>query len=293
MDDRYYKLDLLGDEHLFDKKEKIYTLKRHYGLFSNLNVMTYGILKFYKHGYKSKNLKIYLVEYDDTIDFYDNLFSKSDNDYYLDNISSYEINNHLEICYPNHLGVGFRKEDINFKIFNIINDKFFKPNNKVKNIIRNIEEKNNINYDNSVFIWARKTDKVTETNIPNANDYIKILNGLQLKNMDIIIQSDDKSVYDEFNTENFIYKNLNELPLSEDSNIAFYTNLNRLTNDEYYNLYGHSKIEYLQKTLALVHIASKCNTVIIYPGNLATYIPIIRGNWNNVYSFKNDKELFK
>jgi hypothetical protein len=85
---------------------------------------------------------------------------------------------------------------------------------------------------------------------------------------------------------------INELPFSDDSK-GFHVNLNSVSDDIFYNKYKMTKVKYLQKLLSLVIIASKCKHVIIYPGNLATVIPIIRGNFDNVYSFFDTENLIR
>jgi hypothetical protein len=110
-----------------------------------------------------------------------------------------------------------------------------------------------------------------------------------LLNHNIILQTDDIAIYDEFNNK-INCKILNEVPFSDDSK-GFHVNLNLINNDTFYSKYNMSKIEYLQKMISLVIIASKCKHVIIYPGNLSTVIPIIRGNFYNVYNFSDNKNL--
>jgi hypothetical protein len=288
-----YSLDLWGGFHVFDNETQTYTIRRDCGLFSNITIMTYGIFKFYNNGYKPKNLKMYLTEYDTDIDFYDHLFIKSTSDYNFNNFSQDDIEHFLKFCEPNFLGIGRRKSDINFNILNIINKKFFNPSKYVQDIIYNIVKQNNINYKNTVFIWARKTDKINEVSIPTVDTYINTLKSLNINNMNVIVQSDDISVYEEFNFNKFEYINLNILPLSNNNNLGFHNNLCRMTDREYLELYKHTKIEYLQRLLALIHIASKCEIIILYPGNLTTYIPIIRQNWENVYSFIDNTQILK
>lgn len=275
-------LDLWCGEHYIRKDT--YYLNRPYGLFSNITVMMYGIISFSLRSRTPHNLSMTLIEYDYNIDFYPLLFTIKDN-FKISNIPQNEIN--LFTSYiPTYLGLGMCKCNL-FNIFDSLNDSYFQINDTVKSIMEDIKTVYNIDYENTVFIWARKTDKITEISIPDVEDYIKLYKSLSIDKR-VIIQTDDPDVYDEFIEKG--YECLNYIPLSS-KNRGFHIQLRNINDDDFNKLYNITKTQYLQRLLALVNVASKCNTVIIYPGCLSTYIPIIRGNWNNVYSFKNKNEL--
>jgi hypothetical protein len=191
------------------------------------------------------------------------------------------------------VGIGRKKSDHNYNILNRVNKKYFNINDTIINYIKEIEIANNINYDNTVFIWARKTDKDTEIPVPDAKKYIELYESLSLGDKEVILQTDDPRVIEDFQQFNFKFKVLNEIPLAKNVECGFHRKLCDVSDNAFYDMYNMTKKYYLQRILALVHVASKCNTLIVYPGNLATYIPIIRGNWDNVYSFYDNSNLIE
>jgi hypothetical protein len=287
----YVKLGLWGGTHIFDVKTKTYTLDRDCGFFSNFTVQLYGIVKFILMGYTPENLGFILNDYEPGYNFYSDLFEIQQEEI---NIFEYcsieEIDVFMRYCEPSHLGLGRKKEDINYKIINAIIDKYFRLSDSSKKIYDEIITKYDFDFDNTTFIWARKTDKVSETSVPSAETYYKILSENNLLNTKIILQTDDLSVIKEFDNLKISYDTLDELPYSE-NNEGFHVNIKNISNEDFEKKYGVTKLQHLQKLLSLAMIASKFKNVIIYPGNLASVIPIFRKNFNNVYSFINSTNL--
>jgi hypothetical protein len=286
-------LDLWGGSHCVNKNDGIYNFKRENGLFSCLTVITYGIQKFTLNGYKPKNISLNLLEYDLNTDFYNDLFQLSNEEFNFDDIDENEMDINMRLCEPSMVGIGREKKHLNFKILDKVKNKYFLLSDTVKEFIKEIEIKHNIDYSNAVFVWARKTDKVDELPTPDVDNYIKIINDLNLRDRDIILQTDDITVYNEFIEKGLKFRTLNEIPYAIDNIKGFHAKLNKVTDDDFFKIYNMTKKYYLQRILALVNIASKCDTLLIYPGNLATYIPLIRGNWNNVYSFEYKNNLMR
>lgn len=289
--DNIVNLDLWGGTHEYNKLEKTYYLNRHAGLFSNLSVCSYGILTYINMGFTPENISLILTEYDNTLDFYNELFKINNDKLDLSDIPEDVLQYNLRYQEPSHLGLGREKRHINFDISNRIIKKYFSLSDNTKNIYNNILEKYNIDFDNTVFIWARKTDKIVENDVPSVDTYLKILYDNNLTNKKIILQTDDINVFNEFNSKQTI-NILDELPFSDDLN-GFHVNLNSVSNTIFYEKYKMSKIEYLQRLLSLVIIASKCKYVILYPGNLSMVVPIIRGNFDNVFNFFDNENLIE
>ncbi len=283
------KLDLWGGTHEYNKLDNTYYLKRHAGLFSNLCVCSYGILKYINIGLTPENISLTLTEYDDTLDFYTELFKSNNEKLDLSDISQYDLQHTLRYQEPSHLGLGREKSHINFEITNRIIKKYFLLSDSTRNIYNGILKKYNIDFDNTVFIWARKTDKIVETHVPPVDSYLKILYENKLENKKIILQTDDITVFDEFKNK-ITFNILDELPFSDDSK-GFHVKLNEVSDTTFYDKYNMSKVEYLQRLISLVIIASKCKYAIIYPGNLAMVVPMIRGNFHNIFSFFDNQRL--
>jgi hypothetical protein len=189
------------------------------------------------------------------------------------------------------IGIGHYKKDINFNIFNKILDKYFTFSDETEIIYQKMIKNHNIDFNNTVFIWARKTDKVVEDHgVPSLDDYMNVIKNNNIPSNNIILQTDDLSVLEEFKKTELSFKSLDEIPYSR-NNDGFHIGLSNITNEEFISIYGIDKVTYLRRMICLVKIASKSKYSITYPGNLATVIPIFRGNWDNQFSFKNKKEL--
>jgi hypothetical protein len=283
------ELDLWGGTHVYNISDKTYYLKRHAGLFSNLTVCVYGILNFINLGFTPKNISLILTEYDNTYNFYNDLFKINKDVLDLSDFTREEIDYALRYSEPSHLGLGRAKNHVSFGILRRIIKKYYTISDSTKKIHKEILNKYNFDFDNTVFIWARKTDKPVETDVPTVDRYIQVIEENNLLNYNIILQTDDISVSNEFN-DKIKFNCLTELPFSENSK-GFHVDLNFMLNKDFETKYNMSKIEYLQKLISLVIIASKCKYSIIYPGNLATVIPLVKGNFNNIFSFADSKNL--
>ena len=283
------ELDLWGGTHIYDLSEETYYLKRHAGLFSNLTVCIYGILTFIKLGFTPKNISLILTEYDNTYNFYNDLFKTNKETLDMSDISDEDFNYALRYSEPSYLGLGRAKSHVSFKILSRVIKKYYTLSDNTKKIHKEILNKYDINFDKTVFIWARKTDKPVEVSVPDVDKYIKILKENNLLGYDIILQTDDTSVFDEFSNK-IKFNYMEELPFSENSK-GFHVDLNFMMNEDFKKKYSMSKTEYLQKLISLVIIASKCKYSIIYPGNLATVIPMVKGSFDNVFSFVDGENL--
>lgn len=292
-DNRLY-FNLWSGTHYLSKNDNIYHIERDCGLFSNLTILIYGILKSTLNGYKPDGIKLKLLEYDLERDFYHDIFEDNpEYNFTLDDIDKDEMDFLMTYCLPNMLGIGGFKRHHNFKILNKVLNKFYKINNVVKNYVEEIETRHQINHDKTVFIWARKTDKVKEIQTPDVDEYIRLFESLKLDGYDVIVQTDDVQVYSEFISKGFKFKNLDEIPFAKNDEYGFHGKLAYKTDSEFLEMYSLSKVEYLQKLYALTIVASKSAVAILYPGCLCTYIPVIRGSWYNVYSYKDKFNLIE
>jgi len=292
--DKAIKADLWGGEHLFFPETKEYKITRDYGLFSNVCVSIYGIMEWHKRlNTTPQKITFNLTEYlSDNIDVYHHLFKTSDEHLELQDISEERLFKFYRYFEPNLLGIGRNKWHFDFDIINRLLKKYYTISDAVIENINRIEKNNNINYEDTVFIWARKTDKICETDLPVSKTYKDILEQKNLLNNQLILQTDDLNVLNDFENENIQFKTLNEIPYAE-PNLGFHQRLSqRLTDDQFTLKYGFNIIEYLQRLIALMVVASKCKACVIYPGCLSTMIPMFRGNFENYYSFINDKQLF-
>lgn len=284
------KLDLWGGNQTYDIETETYSINRDCGLFSNITIAMYGILKLYEQGLSVKHIKLMLNEYiDETTDLYNVLFTKNLNTLNLDAYSNTQIHHSLRYGEPNPLGLGREKSHIILSLYNNIYNTYFQYNN-VSDLVNNIVSKYSIDYENTVFIWARKTDKTYELVLPMLETYNNILLKNNLLDHTILLQTDDSSIVDMASNQYKHIKVLYEMPFSQ-GNKGFHNHLSHILDETFINIYGYDKITYLKKMLAMTVIASKCKYYISYPGNLTTFVPILKNTFNNCFCFKNREEL--
>ena len=153
--------------------------------------------------------------------------------------------------------------------------KYFSPSEKIKQIIRTIENKYSIkDYNNLCVLFYRGNDKSLETKLCNYNEYIKKAISIIRQNPKIqfLIQSDE--------TE-FIETMLQLFPDS----IYFkdeirHINKSNNTVDKIFKDTNHLFSKYF---LAITIIMSKCSTIVCGTGNCSMWIMFYRENANNVH----------
>jgi galactose-1-phosphate uridylyltransferase len=142
-----------------------------------------------------------------------------------------------------------------------------------------------------VFIWARRTDKVEENSIPNALKYYEILKEENLLNDRIIIQTDDKTMIDEFYELKFNFEYFNEIPFAK--GYSFHRLISKMSDEEFLNDFNIDKNEYMTQIICIVLLALNAKKCMIYPGCGATVVPMYKNTFNNCLLFQNDTTLFK
>jgi hypothetical protein len=183
-----------------------------------------------------------------------------------------------------HWGYQFiNYSDLNYgNIIHIIK-KYFSPSNNITDIIKNIESKYNLQYDNICVLFYRGNDKNTETKICGYEEYINYGNQILKENPNIIflIQSDE--------TE-FIELCLNTYP-----NNSFYfkdeTRHMKKCNSTVDIVMKDKNYIYSKYYLAITIIMSKCKYIICGSGNCSIWIMFYRENAKNVYQNLNDQWL--
>jgi len=282
--------ELFGGSHVYNKITKTYSIDRPYGIFSNITVSIYAIFSLEISGYEVKNIKFILNEYIPGEDLYDELFEIRDFKINLENIESEKINLFKDKFYPTHYGLGFDIKNINFEISSQIYNKFFTPSKWVVEYINNILKSKNIEDLDFVFIWARKTDKTNETEIPSVEKYLEVLSTNNMIDKKIILQTDDNLVLNEFN-EKIEIDTLEDIPQSNDG-WAFHGRLDMVSDDIFHSKYNMTKKEYIKKMIGVNLIATKSKFSILYPGNPTTTVTIAKGNFNNLFLFRDKNNLF-
>jgi hypothetical protein len=275
------------DYETYSQEFKIYESKRDSGLYSILNWIIRKIALLELNGFPVESLKInYFGK-----EIYETLFEKKEIKIDFSSISNEEKIFFEDFLTTTEYGVGNDVNLLNFNITNQIINKFFNPSKQVLTYYETLIKSNNIDLDNTIFVWARSTDKHQETKLPSVESYTKIINLIDLSNKEIIIQTDDYRVLQGFKNSGIKFKVLSEIPISGTLR-GFHIEMSEINDDNFRKKYNITKNEYLLQMYCLSLLGKNSHKTILYPGNPTTFIPIIKGSLDNCYLFKDDNELF-
>ena len=163
--------------------------------------------------------------------------------------------------------------DVDYERITPLIKKYFSPSVEIKGIIKHIEQKYSLRYEDICVLYYRGNDKNTEIQKCSYEEYIQYANQILEKNPNIVflIQSDE--------TE-FIECMTNLYPNS------FYFNdeIRHMKKcDSTVDIKMKSQnYEFSKKYLAITIIMSKCKYIICGSGNCDIWIMLYRGNNNNV-----------
>ena len=281
--------DILSNHYyeLYSQETKTYTSKKHSGLYSIFNWIVRKIVILELNGFSVENLEI--DYYNQQI--YDLLFEKKEGKLDFSDISDEEKIFFIEKSDTTGWGLGDDVKLLNFKITNKIINKFFNPSKLVLECYDNLLNSNNIDLNNTIFVWARSTDKAGETKLPSLETYLKIINPINSSDKEILLQTDDYRVLNSFKGCGLNLKTIKEIPTSETLR-GFHMEMCEISNDTFKSKYKITKDEYLLQMYCLSLIAKNSYKSILYPGNPTTYVPMIKGSFDNCYLFKDDNQLF-
>jgi hypothetical protein len=272
---------------LYSQETKTYSSKKDSGIYSIFNFIIRKIALLEMNGFPVENLNI---DYHNQ-EIYNLLFEKKEGNIDLSDISDEEKIFFEEKLDTTGWGLGDDVKLLNFKITNKVINKFFNPSKLVLECYDKIIESNNIDLNNTIFVWARSTDKCGETRIPSVEEYLKIINSINSSNKEILLQTDDYRVLNNFKGYNLNLKTIKEIPTSETLR-GFHIEMSEIGNEDFRSKYKITKDEYLLQMYCLSLIAKNSYKSILYPGNPTTYVPMIKGSFDDCYLFKDDNELF-
>jgi len=272
---------------LYSQETKTYTSKKDSGLYSIFNWIVRKIALLEMNGFPVEDLNI---DYHNQ-EIYNLLFEKKEGNIDLSDISDEEKIFFEEKLDTTGWGLGEDVKLLNFKITNKIINKFFNPSKLVLECYNKLIESNNIDLNNTIFVWARSTDKSGETKIPSVEKYLKIINSINSSNKEILLQTDDYRVLSDFKGCNLNLKTIKEIPISQTLK-GFHIEMSEIGNDHFISKYKITKDEYLLQMYCLSLIAKNSYKSILYPGNPTTYVPMIKGSFDDCYLFKDNNELF-
>ena len=161
--------------------------------------------------------------------------------------------------------------------------KYFYMSNDINNIITNIEQKYNIEYDNICVLFYRGNDKNTETKICGYDEYIDYANLVLEENPNIkfLIQSDETEfiefILKKFPNNSFYFKDEIRHIKSCNSTVDVEMKSQNYLFSKYY--------------LAITIVMSKCKYIVCGSGNCSMWIMFYRGHCKNVYQNLNGSWL--
>jgi len=272
---------------LYSQESKTYISKKDSGLYSILVLLVRKIALLELNGFPVENLEI---QYHNE-ELYGLLFEKKNIQLDFSNISNEEKIFFEEELNTTGFGLGSNVKLLNFNITNQIINKFFTPNKTVLDYYDNLIKSNNIDLDNTIFVWARSTDKSGEARIPGIFAYLSVIRLIEPSDKEVLLQTDDIRVFKDFSSSKIKIKTIPEIPIS-DKLRGFHNEMNEMSDDKFKTLYNITKHEYFLQMYCLSLIAKNAYKTILYPGNPTTYIPMLKGSFDNCYLFKDDNHLF-
>lgn len=291
-------LDLWGGSHIYYKKTKSYIISRDCGFFSNVTVTMFGIFLLKINGYEINDLKLTMTDYSFE-DIYPQYFIKNE-DYNLtfDDLTEKDLMDFLVYSHPSKFGLGYPKpshmdfydRSLNLEITNRLIKKYFTPNSEVFNYYKSLCLKKGITNDDYVFIWARRTDKIEENSIPNAEQYYNVLKSNNLLTERIFVQTDDQTMFNEFKELDMSFEYFDEIPFAK--GYCFHRLISKTPDDEFFNDYKINKKEYNMQIISIVLLALNAKKCLIYPGCGSTVVPMYKNTYNNCFLFSDDQNLY-
>jgi hypothetical protein len=154
-------------------------------------------------------------------------------------------------------------------------EKYFNLSQVVLDRIQFLEQKYDIDYENTAAVIYRGNDKITETELGSYSDFINKCREIHNanKNIRFLIQTDEVEFREEFISifPNSIF--LDELPA-----------INKNTKAVVHNtVIPNERLNFALNFLSVIKIASKCEHLVTHSGNCGIWPVLFRGNTDNVH----------
>ena len=235
------------------------------GFFSCCSIRLLNIINFFN---EKGTLPIYVDSSEQFSEYKLNVHDDITNIYFIQDYMS-------EINYENNIIISTEEKELQFSnykniLFENINffiKKYFTVSDKINNIIKDLTNKYNIEYENICTIYYRGCDKILETNIAPYDDFFEKAENIKKYNPNIrfLVQSDEKKFIDHF--------------------------LNKFDNSFYIKEIDFNRnFEHSMFLLAIVKIMSKTKYIICSSSNVSLWIMFYRNNSNNITQYLNENE---
>ena len=161
--------------------------------------------------------------------------------------------------------------------------KYFTPSKYIIQIVKNFQQEYDINFEKTIAVFYRGTDKAKETKIASYDVFIEKAKEILQKNPNnkFLLQTDEEEFLDLFykNFPNTFY--IKKIPQGNKNNQVCVDRI----------VQGSDKFDLACNFFASIILMSKCNNIITHSGNGSSWVHIYRENSNNIYQFLNDKFL--
>jgi hypothetical protein len=158
-----------------------------------------------------------------------------------------------------------------FSKIKLIEETYFSPSDIVLNNIEELEQKYKIDYNNTLAVLHRGTDKHCEAALASIEDWISHIESVNDKDYNILIQTDD-----------IIYK---EAFLKKFPKAFVFDEM--IFNNQYVRP-NTNKNKWSINFESIMRIISKCDKIITHSGNVGVIPVIYKGNLKNVSQCFND-----
>ena len=204
---------------------------------------------------------------------------KRGEDITFDYFEHYENIKDVNIIYP----IDYKHNDqwknycnLDFKGITPIIKKYFSPSIKINTIVKNLQKKYNIVYNNTLSVYYRGTDKYIETPLASYDEfYEKILKIRDINiNINILVQSDSAQFIDYINS-----KNLERVIIIDENKISY---TNKGIHNEHSSDKNYQDMFYFLSTIIIM---SKCKYIICSSGNCAIWTMLYRGHNKNIIQY--------
>jgi hypothetical protein len=257
-------------------------VKHNAGFFSCTSIRLYDIISYYNLNKKLPDTVDYSEQY--------NLYRDIENE----DLSSFffNINDDIKIeIFENKLISNNKNIDpqvlpycsINFKNIKIFIDKYFNLSIYIKNIVDNIIHKYKFDSTNSIGVFYRGNDKITETSLGSYSTfYNKMVDEYNKDNNKFIFLQTDDQCFVDYCVENF----------KDKEKLIIFNEVKRISNDPKVLVcntidIGNRKNN-ISNYLAITYILSKSNILITHSGNGALWCLLFRGNSKNTHQYLNN-----
>jgi hypothetical protein len=161
--------------------------------------------------------------------------------------------------------------------------KYFTPSKYIIQIAKNFEQEYDINFEKTIVVFYRGTDKAKETKIASYDVFIEKAKEILKNNPNykFLLQTDETEFLDLF------YKNfpnsfhIKKIPQGNKNNQVCVDRI----------VQGSDKFDLACNFFATILLMAKCSNIITHSGNGSSWIHLYRGNSDNMYQFLDDKFL--